>query len=105
MPAGLRVTYEAGRLLLELSFFGGPAPVLIRRALVAQHRADFRKQFDGFFGEAYGLVADPYAGDCIVFLKGDHTQLRALLGDKLGLFHRAGTHQKSKHNLQHSLCN
>jgi hypothetical protein len=54
--------------------------------LVAQHRADFRKQFDGLLGEAYRMGADPYAGDCVVFLKGDHTQLRALLGDKLGLY-------------------
>lgn len=61
-------------------------PSLIRRVLVAQHRADFRKRFDGLLGEAYRLGADPYAGDCVVFLKGDHTQLRALTGDKLGLF-------------------
>ena len=61
-------------------------PSLIRRVLVAQHRADFRKRFDGLLGEAYRLGADPYAGDCVVFLKGDHTQLRALAGDKLGLY-------------------
>ena len=61
-------------------------PSLIRRVLVAQHRADFRKRFDGLLGEAYRLGADPYAGDCVVFFKGDHTQLRALVGDKLGLF-------------------
>lgn len=61
-------------------------PSVIRRVLVAQHCADFRKRFDGLLGESYRLSADPYAGDCIVFLKGDHTQLRALIGDKLGLF-------------------
>ena len=61
-------------------------PSLIRRVLIAQHRADFRKRFDGLLGEAYRLGADPYAGDCVVFLKGDHTQLRALAGDKLGLY-------------------
>lgn len=61
-------------------------PSSIRRVLIAQHRADFRKRFDGLLGEAYRLGADPYAGDCIVFLKGDHTQLRALAGDKLGLY-------------------
>ena len=61
-------------------------PSMIRRVLVAQHRADFRKRFDGLLGESYRLGADPYAGDCVVFLKGDHTQLRALIGDKLGLY-------------------
>lgn len=61
-------------------------PSLIRRVVIAQHRTDFRKRFDGLLGEAYRLGADPYAGDCIVFLKGDHTQLRALAGDKLGLY-------------------
>lgn len=61
-------------------------PSLIRRVLVAEHRTDFRKRFDGLLGEAYRLGADPYAGDCIVFLKSDHTQLRALAGDKLGLY-------------------
>ena len=61
-------------------------PSLIRRVVVAQHRADFRKRFDGLLGESYRLGADPYAGDCVVFLKGDRTQLRALTGDKLGLF-------------------
>ena len=61
-------------------------PSLIRRVLLVQYRTAFRKRFDGLLGEAYGLGADPYAGDRVVFLKGDHTQLRALVGDKLGLF-------------------
>ena len=61
-------------------------PSLIRRVLVAHYRVDFRKRFDGLLGESYRLGADPYAGDCIVFLKKDHTQLRALTGDKLGLY-------------------
>ena len=61
-------------------------PSLIRRVLIAQHRTDFRKRFDGLLGDAYRLGADPYAGDCIVFLKGDRTQLRALAGDSLGLY-------------------
>lgn len=61
-------------------------PSMIRRVLVAHHRTDFRKRFDGLLGESYRLGADPYAGDCVVFLKGDHTQLRALTGDKLGLY-------------------
>ena len=61
-------------------------PSMIRRVLVAQHRTDFRKRFDGLLGECYRLGADPYAGDCVVFLKGDRTQLRALTGDRLGLY-------------------
>ena len=61
-------------------------PSIIRRVVVAQHRAVFRKRFDGLLGESYRLGADPYACDCVVFLKGDHTQLRALAGDKIGLY-------------------
>jgi hypothetical protein len=61
-------------------------PTVIRRVMVAEHRTDFRKRFDGLLGESYRLGADPYAGDCIVFLKSDRTQLRALTGDRLGLF-------------------
>jgi len=61
-------------------------PVKIRRVFLAQHKVDFRKGLDGFLGEAYRLFADPYSGDCIVFVKRDHTQLRALLGDDIGLY-------------------
>ena len=61
-------------------------PSLIRRVLVAQHRTDFRKRFDGLLGEAYRLGADPYSGDCVVFIKSDHTQIRAIVGDRLGLY-------------------
>jgi hypothetical protein len=53
---------------------------------LAEHRVDFRKQLNGLLGEAYGLGADPYAGDCVLFVKKDHTQLRALVGDNVGLF-------------------
>jgi len=48
-------------------------PVTIRRVLYAQHRVDFRKRFDGLLAEAYALGADPYAGDCVLFLKRDRT--------------------------------
>ena len=61
-------------------------PVTIRRVLMAQHRVDFRKQHNGLLGEAYALGADPYAGDCVLFIKKDHTQLRALVGDGVGLY-------------------
>ena len=61
-------------------------PVKIRRVFLAQHRVDFRKGLDGLLGEAYCLDADPYSGDCVLFVKRDHTQLRALIGDGIGLY-------------------
>jgi hypothetical protein len=61
-------------------------PVAIRRVFLAQHRVDFRKGPDGLLGEAYLLGADPYRGDCVLFVKRDHTQLRALIGDRVGLY-------------------
>jgi IS66 Orf2 like protein len=61
-------------------------PVTIRRVLLAEYRVDFRKQLNGLLGEAYGLGAAPYDGDCVVFVKKDWTQLRALVGDHLGLY-------------------
>jgi len=61
-------------------------PVSINRVFMAQHRVDFRKQLNGLLGEAYRIGADPYDGDCVVFVKKDHTQLRALVGDNVGLY-------------------
>jgi len=61
-------------------------PVTIRRLFLARHRVDFRKQINGLLGEAYQLGADPYDGDCVVFIKKDRTQLRALVGDCVGLY-------------------
>jgi hypothetical protein len=61
-------------------------PVKVRRVFLAQHRVDFRKGADGLLGEAYRLGADPYSGDCVVFVKRDQTQLRALVGDCIGLY-------------------
>lgn len=61
-------------------------PVTIRRVVLAQHRVDFRKGLDGLLGQAYMLGADPYRGDCVMFVKRDHRQLRALLGDPIGLY-------------------
>ena len=34
----------------------------------------------------YRLGYDPYLGDCMVFAKGDRTQIRVLLGDPKGLY-------------------
>ena len=61
-------------------------PVKISQVFLAQHKIDFRKGVDDLLGEAYGLGADPYNGDCIVFVKRDHTQLRALVGDSMGVY-------------------
>lgn len=61
-------------------------PVTIRRVFLAQHRVDFRMGADGLLGEAYRLGADPYSGDCILFVKRDQRQLRALVGDSIGLY-------------------
>jgi hypothetical protein len=61
-------------------------PMTIRRVFLARHRVDFRKRFDGLLAEAYRLGADPYGGDCVVFVKRDHTQLRAVVGDGVGLY-------------------
>lgn len=61
-------------------------PVKVKRVLMAQHRVDFRKQINGLLGEAYRLGADPYDGDCVLFVKKDRTQLRSLVGDDVGLY-------------------
>lgn len=61
-------------------------PVTVRRVLLAEHRVDFRKRFDGLLAEAYRIGAQPYDGDCVVFIKKDHTQIRALVGDSYGLY-------------------
>ena len=61
-------------------------PVKVKRVFLAQYRIDFRKGADGLVGEAYGLGADPYDGDCVVFVKRDFTQLRALIGDPIGVY-------------------
>lgn len=61
-------------------------PVKIMRVFFAQHRVDFRKRFDGLLAQAYQLGSDPYNGDCVLFLKKDRTQLRAIIGDAVGLY-------------------
>ena len=61
-------------------------PVTVRRVLLAEHRVDFRMGFNGLLGEAYQLGAQPYDGDCVIFIKKDRTQIRALVGDTFGLY-------------------
>ena len=57
-----------------------------KRLVIAQHRFDYRRGWDGMLGESYRIGFDPYEGDCVVFVKRDRTQLRALAGDARGLF-------------------
>lgn len=61
-------------------------PVKVRRVVLVEHRVDFRKRFDGLLGEALRIGAQPYDGDCVVFVKKDRTQIRALVGDSYGLY-------------------
>ena len=61
-------------------------PVTVRRVLLVEHRVDFRKGFDGLLAEAYSVGSRPYDGDCVVFIKKDRTQIRALIGDSYGLY-------------------
>ena len=58
----------------------------IRRVLLAEHRIDFRKGFNGLLAEALRIGAQPYDGDCVLFVKKDRTQLRAVVGDRYGLY-------------------
>jgi hypothetical protein len=60
-------------------------PCVPRRVVIAQHRVDYRKQWNGLLAECYHMGFNPYEGDCVVFIKRDRTQLRALAGDRLGL--------------------
>jgi hypothetical protein len=61
-------------------------PVTVQRVFLAKYGLDFRKRFDGMLAESYRMGANPYDGDCVVFVKRDHTQLRALVGDAVGLY-------------------
>lgn len=60
--------------------------VKVRRVFLARHRVDFRRRFDGLLSEAHRLGADPYGGDCVLFIKRDRSQLRAIVGDGVGLY-------------------
>jgi hypothetical protein len=53
--------------------------------LIADH-VDFRKQFNGLLAESYRRNYNPYEGDCLIFFKRDATQIRAIVGDRQGLF-------------------
>lgn len=60
-------------------------PCIPKRLVIATHPVDFRKQWNGLLAECRSMGFDPYNGDCVVFVKKDRTQIRALLGDALGL--------------------
>jgi IS66 Orf2 like protein len=60
-------------------------PCLPRRLVLARHRVDFRRQWNGLLAECYKMGFNPYDGDCVVFVKRDKRQLRALTGDARGL--------------------
>ena len=60
--------------------------VKVGRVFLARHRGDFRRRFDGLLAEAFQLGADPYDGDCVLFVKRDYTQLRAIVGDGVGRY-------------------
>lgn len=61
-------------------------PVTLRRLVIAQHKIDGRKQWNGLLGECYRMGFDPYAGDCVVFLNRNRSQMRILCGDCYGLY-------------------
>lgn len=60
-------------------------PITPKRLVIAMHKVDFRKSWNGLLREAKKMGYDPYDGDCVVFIKRDKRQIRALLGDSLGL--------------------
>ena len=60
-------------------------PFHARSLVIAQHRFDYRKQWNGMLAEAYKMGFNPYEGDCVVFVKTDRTQLRALVPPRSGL--------------------
>ena len=60
-------------------------PCTPKRLVIARHQVDFRKHWNGLLAECHRMGFNPYSGDCVVFIKKDRTQLRALLGDELGL--------------------
>jgi hypothetical protein len=61
-------------------------PCRISRLILHSGKIDFRKQWNGLLQEARRLGFDPYAGEMVVFVKRDKTQLRAICGDEKGLY-------------------
>lgn len=61
-------------------------PTGIRQIVMFSGPVDFRKQCNGLLAEARRLGFDPYDGQMIVFIRRDKRQLRAIVGDDLGLY-------------------
>ena len=58
---------------------------LITRILVAKHKVDFRKSFDGLLAEAYNMGLDPLAGDLVVFVGRCRNKIKVLFCDESGI--------------------
>ena len=61
-------------------------PTCIRRIVMFSGPIDFRKQCNGLLAEARRLGFEPYDGQMLVFVRRDKRQLRAIVGDDLGLY-------------------
>ena len=58
----------------------------VSRILVAKHKVDFRKSFDGLLGEAYNMGLDPLAGDLVVFVGRCRNKIKLLFCDDDGIW-------------------
>ena len=79
-------------------------PFHLKRLVIAQHRFDYRKHWNGMLGECYRMGFDPYDGDCVVFVKSDRTQLRALAGDLRRAVARPLIGRPAKLRSRHERC-
>jgi hypothetical protein len=61
-------------------------PTGIRRIVMFSGHVDFRKQCNGLLAEARRLGFEPYDGQMLVFVRRDKRQLRAIVGDDIGLY-------------------
>jgi hypothetical protein len=61
-------------------------PAGVRKIILFSGPVDFRKQCNGLLAEARRLGFDPYDGQMLVFVRRDKRQLRAIVGDHLGLY-------------------
>ncbi len=59
---------------------------LVKRILVAQHKVDFRKSFDGLLAEAYKVGLDPLAGDLVFFVGRCFTKIKIIFCDETGIW-------------------
>ena len=58
----------------------------LERIVIFSGNIDFRKRFDGLLSLCYQNNYNPYEGDCVLFLSRSGRELRALFGDKFGLY-------------------